>query len=92
MNKLCQEKDSDISITVRKLAIVSQLELFKDIIPGYVDLINICHSRLQCVLNGRGEGGGLDFLPKTGGNPKFQYFLCCGKCVYCLHALLFFTR
>ena len=35
MNKLCQEKDSDISITVRKLAIVSQLELFKDIIPGY---------------------------------------------------------
>ncbi|CAB4012851.1 nucleolar complex 3 homolog [Paramuricea clavata] len=35
INKLCQEKDSDISITVRKLAIVSQLEVFKDIIPGY---------------------------------------------------------
>ncbi|XP_028414221.1 nucleolar complex protein 3 homolog [Dendronephthya gigantea] len=35
MNKLCQEKDSDISLTVRKLAIVSQLEVFKDIIPGY---------------------------------------------------------
>ena len=35
INRLSQEKDSDISITVRKLAIVSQLEVFKDIIPGY---------------------------------------------------------
>ena len=33
LNVLCQENDNDICITVRKLAIVSQLEVFKDIIP-----------------------------------------------------------
>lgn len=36
MNRLCEEKDSDVFVTVRKLAIVSQLEVFKDIIPGLV--------------------------------------------------------
>lgn len=33
--KLCDEKDMDIRITTKKLAMVSLLTVFKDIIPGY---------------------------------------------------------
>ncbi|XP_064602722.1 nucleolar complex protein 3 homolog isoform X2 [Liolophura sinensis] len=32
---MLHEEDSDVFITVRKLAMVSMMELFKDIIPGY---------------------------------------------------------
>ena len=32
---LCEEKDVDIRITTKKLAMVSLLTIFKDIIPGY---------------------------------------------------------
>lgn len=33
--RLCDEKDVDVEITTRKLAMVSLLTVFKDIIPGY---------------------------------------------------------
>lgn len=33
--KLCHDKDSDVNITTRKLALVSLMTVFKDIIPGY---------------------------------------------------------
>jgi len=33
--KLCDEKDNDVRITTKKLAMVSLLTVFKDIIPGY---------------------------------------------------------
>lgn len=33
--RLCDEKDVDVEITTRKLAMVSLLAVFKDIIPGY---------------------------------------------------------
>ena len=29
------EKDSDVLVTVRKLVMISLMELFKDIVPGY---------------------------------------------------------
>ena len=32
--KLCHDKDSDVNITTRKLALVSLMTVFKDIIPG----------------------------------------------------------
>ena len=34
--RLCDEKDVDVEITTRKLAMVSLLTVFKDIIPGQV--------------------------------------------------------
>ena len=32
--KLCDEKDADVRITTKKLAMVSLMTVFKDIIPG----------------------------------------------------------
>ena len=38
--KLCDERDTDVRITTKKLAMVSLLTVFKDIVPGWV----CCHS------------------------------------------------
>lgn len=32
---MLHEEDPDVFITVRKLAMVSMMEIFKDIVPGY---------------------------------------------------------
>jgi len=32
---MLNEKDPDVCVTVRKYAMISLLEIFKDIIPGY---------------------------------------------------------
>ena len=34
--KLCDERDTDVRITTKKLAMVSLLTVFKDIVPGFV--------------------------------------------------------
>ena len=34
--KLCDERDTDVRITTKKLAMVSLLTVFKDIVPGWV--------------------------------------------------------
>ena len=33
--QMLYEKDSDVLVTVRKLVMISLMELFKDIVPGY---------------------------------------------------------
>ena len=33
--QMLNEKDPDVCVTVRKYAMISLLEIFKDIIPGY---------------------------------------------------------
>lgn len=46
--KMCDEKDADVRITTKKLAMVSMLTVFKDIIPGCV----CCFVHVYtCILN-----------------------------------------
>ncbi|EDV19705.1 uncharacterized protein TRIADDRAFT_61763 [Trichoplax adhaerens] len=35
LRKMCKEDDTDITVTIRKLAMVSTTEVFKDIVPSY---------------------------------------------------------
>ena len=38
LRSLCVEREPEVCITVRKLAMVSTMAVFKDIVPGYVYL------------------------------------------------------
>lgn len=37
---LCVEREPEVCITVRKLAMVSTMAVFKDIVPGYVPTLH----------------------------------------------------
>ena len=46
LRSLCVEREPEVCITVRKLAMVSTMAVFKDIVPGYVPTNFTWRSRL----------------------------------------------
>ena len=44
---MCNEKEADIRITTKKLAMVSLLTVFKDIIPGWVHIVHVDNSFIR---------------------------------------------
>ena len=49
---MCVEREPEVCITVRKLAMVSTMAVFKDIVPGYVyyTTLNIEHLTCPCLI------------------------------------------